>query len=101
VRNRADRSTQWRDDAPKDDLMKLPVSAGGIPVGSYTAKLTAVENVTNETYGAGLRLVYTVTGGKCAGQKTARTTGCLPTPRNALGKMLGGMLGRPVWASRK
>jgi hypothetical protein len=76
--------------------MKLTVTSGGVPPGSYTARLTAVERVQNEQYGPGLKLVFTVTAGKYSGQRSARTTGSEPTPRNSLGRMLSGMLGRPL-----
>jgi hypothetical protein len=62
----------------------------------YLAKLTGVEPVTNDQYGPGLRFKYSVAKGPLAGQSVARTTGCAPSPKNSLGKLLSGMLGRAL-----
>jgi hypothetical protein len=62
----------------------------------YAAKLLAVEPVTNDQYGAGIKFTFQVVRGPHAGQKVARTTGCSPSLKNSLGKLLSGMLGRTL-----
>lgn len=76
--------------------MRLVVSAGGVPAGSYRAKLVGVEQIVNDQYGPGLRFSFAVSEGPHAGLRAWRTTGCVPTPANSLGKLLSGMLGRPL-----
>jgi hypothetical protein len=76
--------------------MRLQVTPGGVPPGSYTARLADVENVIHEQYGPGLKFTFAVQKGQHLGMKVSRTTSCAPSPRNALGKLLSGMLGRPL-----
>jgi len=75
--------------------MKLSVSSGGVPVGSYRAKFLGVEPTQND-YGEGLRWKFQVIGGPHAGLAIARTTGKCPTPKNAAGKILSGLSGNPL-----
>jgi hypothetical protein len=74
--------------------MKLTVKPGAVPPGSYRAHLAAVESTQHDQYGPGLRFVFVVADGLFAGLEAGRTTGCVPTPRNALGRLLAGLLGR-------
>lgn len=76
--------------------MKLTVTASGLPPGSYKAKLVKVEPTEHAEYGPGLRWAFAVADGPHADRLAARTTGCYPTAQNALGRMLAGMLGRPL-----
>jgi hypothetical protein len=76
--------------------MLLRISAGSVPPGLYSAKLTGVEPVTNDQYGPGLKFKYSITRGPQAGQLVARTTGCSPSPKNSLGRLLAGMLSRTL-----
>jgi hypothetical protein len=73
----------------------LKVSAGGVPAGSYLAKFVGVE-ATNNEYGDGLRWVFEVVNGPNKGAKTSRITSQAPTPKNACGKMLGGITGKTL-----
>lgn len=73
----------------------LKVSAGGVPVGSYLAKFVGVE-ATNNEYGDGLRWLFEVVSGPQKGVKTSRITSQSPTPKNACGKMLSGITGKPL-----
>jgi hypothetical protein len=62
----------------------------------YAARLLGIEPVTNEQYGAGLRFTFQILKGPYAGQKAARTTGCSPSLKNSVGRLLSGMLGRTL-----
>jgi hypothetical protein len=76
--------------------MKLKISTGSVPPGLYAARLTSIEPVTNEQYGPGIQFKFTVARGPFANQAVFRTTGCSPSPKNSLGKLLSGMLGRTL-----
>lgn len=77
----------------------LTVGSGGIPVGSYSATFAGVESQpanTEKGYAAGLKWRWTVESGPCAGQVATRITSAAPSPRNACGKILSGLLGRAL-----
>ena len=75
--------------------MKLRVGSI-IGSGSYISRLTSVEEVEEGKYGPGLRWTFTISQGVRAGGKISRTTGQEPLPQNALGRVLAGLLGRPL-----
>jgi hypothetical protein len=75
--------------------MRLTVSPGGVPIGSYNALFTGIEPTTND-FGEGLKWWFQVTSGPCAGGKIGRITAMKPTLRNSCGKMLSGVVGRPL-----
>lgn len=77
--------------------MKLKVSAGGLPVGSYLGKFLGVEPVNND-YGAGLCWRWEITAGPHAGQKVSRITGADPSPKNTCGRILAGLTGKALSA---
>ncbi|MFO1044790.1 MAG: hypothetical protein U0941_23710 [Planctomycetaceae bacterium] len=74
--------------------MKLTVS-GGVPEGSYLAKFTKVEPTTN-AYGDGLKWTWEITSGAYSGQTASVTTSDSPSPKNRCGKIVSGMLGKPL-----
>ncbi len=77
----------------------LTVSSGGLPIGNYTATFAGVEiqpENKERGYAAGLRWKFTVATGPCAGQTASRITSSSPTPKNACGKVLSGLLGRAL-----
>lgn len=78
--------------------MKLKVSKGGVPVGSYAATFKGAEPFKDKEgkYGEGLRWNWQVQSGPQAGQTASRITGTTPSPKNACGKMVSGLLGRPL-----
>ena len=80
--------------------MKLVVSSGGVPAGSYQAAFKEAEAVDND-YGPGLRWVFEVASGPYAGQKTSRITAQTPTPKNACGRILAGLLGKKLTADEE
>jgi hypothetical protein len=78
-------------------MYQFEVTAGsGPPVGSYKAVLDAIQNTTHQEFGDGLRFSWRVTEGVCAGLIATRTCGLFPTPTNAAGKLMAGLLGRQI-----
>jgi hypothetical protein len=74
--------------------MKLTLSSGSTPPGSYHAKFLGIEPAEANEYGAGIRWLFEIISGALAGTKIGRTTGDKPTVRNACGKMLTGISGK-------
>ena len=75
------------------------VSSGGVPAGSYTGTFAGTEiqpENKEKGYGVGTRWKFTIDAGPYAGQATSRITGNTPTPKNACGKMLAGLIGRAL-----
>ena len=81
--------------------MRLLVSAGACPPGSYSAKFVGVENVEHESYGPGLRWHFTVNRGPNTGAEVSRTTGIKLTPANSCGKIIAGLFGRQLLAGEE
>jgi len=80
-------------------MAMLTVSAGGVPIGSYTATFSGFEaqpENKEKGYGAGLKWKWTIDAGPQAGQVATRITGPMPTPKNACGKVLAGLVGRAL-----
>jgi hypothetical protein len=75
--------------------MKLLVSQGGAPPGSYLARFESVEAVTND-FGDGLKWWFEIVGGPHAGCKTSGITARKPTLKNSCGKLVSGILGTPL-----
>jgi hypothetical protein len=73
--------------------MKLTVSAGGVPPGSYIATLKSVE-AKDSQFGPGLIWTCEVASGGNAGAKATGMTGTKPTANNKCGKFLAGIMGR-------
>jgi hypothetical protein len=68
----------------------------GVPVGNYVAKFVGVETNTHPEHGEGLEWIFEVTKGPHAGAKTSRTTGTVPSGKNACGRILGGITGGAI-----
>lgn len=75
-------------------IMKLTLSSGSTPPGSYLAKFVGIEQSEANEYGTGFRWQFEIASGPLAGTKIGRTTGDKPTLKNACGKMLTGISGR-------
>jgi len=69
-----------------------------IPIGSYRADLKSAEIATHPEYGEGVCFRFAICSGANAGQEPCVTcsTERPPSPKNKLGRILSGMLGRPV-----
>jgi hypothetical protein len=76
--------------------MKLQVSHGGAPAGTYLAQFVGVDTTNSNDFGPGLRWKFIVTQGELVGRMLSRVTGDKPTPANSCGKLLAGMLGQPL-----
>ena len=77
----------------------LTISAGGVPAGIYQSRFVSVEQTPADPvkgYGPGLKWTWEVLSGPQAGQKASRTTTAIPSPKNAAGKIISGLLGRPL-----
>lgn len=74
--------------------MKLTLSSGSTPPGSYLAKFVGTEQTEANEFGAGIRWQFEIASGALAGTKIGRTTGDKPTLKNACGKMLTGISGK-------
>jgi hypothetical protein len=77
-------------------MNKLTIKAAGVPAGMYRARFVGVEPTNHAEYGPGLRFQFEVATGPAAGRKVSRVTSAVPTVRNAAGKMLSGLAGRPL-----
>jgi hypothetical protein len=77
----------------------LTVTTGSVPVGNYTGKFTGTEEVPanpEKRYPAGLRWKFTIDAGPYEGQEVSRVTGPGPSIKNSCGKLLAGVVGRPL-----
>ena len=76
--------------------MKLTLSKGGVPAGSYVAKFVGVEPSEPNQYGPCIRWNFEVVTGPHAGTKLGRPTGTKPTIKNKCGQFLIGLSGKSV-----
>src|SRR5215469_14959683 len=74
--------------------MKLILTNGGVPAGSYVAKFLGVEPTEPNQYGAGNRWKFEVVSGPHAGARISRITGTKPTLKNQCGKLLISLSGK-------
>jgi hypothetical protein len=75
------------------------VSSGGVPIGSYSGPFAGLETQPENKekgYAPGIRWKFTVDAGPHVGQIASRITGNTPSPTNACGKMLSGLIGRAL-----
>jgi hypothetical protein len=75
------------------------VSNGGVPIGNYAAAFAGVETTqanAEKGFGPGIRFKFTIEAGLYAGQTASRVTGSAASIKNALGKMLSGLIGRAL-----
>jgi hypothetical protein len=84
--------------------LALEVGSGGVPAGAYQAEFIGVEVQPanpEKKYDEGLRWKWKVKGGLQDGQVASRITGKKPSPRNACGRILSGLLGRALAEGEK
>jgi len=75
-------------------LMNFTVADNaGPPPGIYRAIFQGVEQTEHPEYGAGARFDFKVVGGEHDGKITSRTCKPQPSPKNATGRLLSGLLG--------
>lgn len=77
-------------------ILTMKENKFGVPVGNYVCKFTGVETNTHPEHGEGLEWQFEVVRGPHAGGKTSRTTGTVPSAKNACGRMLGGLTGGAI-----
>lgn len=76
--------------------MKLTLSSGGVPAGSYLAKFLGVEATEPNQFGPGIRWNFEIAAGPHTGTKIGRPTGTKPTLKNKCGQFLIGVSGKSV-----
>jgi len=68
-----------------------------VPIGQYRARFERVEETESEKYGPGLAWIFTIVSpGACYDREISRITSPQATTKNACGKMLRGITGRPI-----
>jgi hypothetical protein len=75
------------------------VGSGGVPAGSYTGTFSGIEPAPEDKergYAAGTRWKFTISTGPYAGRMIGRITRDTPNPNNVGGKILAGLVGRPL-----
>ena len=77
-------------------MAKLTVGGGGPPAGTYVATFERTEDYLHQIYGPGLRWIFAICEGPCKGLTATWITGTSPTPKNACGDLLTGLLGRAL-----
>lgn len=73
------------------------ITPGGssVPPGLYRATFERVQKTTHEEYGEGWKWTFkVVTDGEHAGEESSRTTGLIPKPKNACGRMVAQLAGQ-------
>jgi hypothetical protein len=78
--------------------MKLTVTAGGVPPGSYIAGFLSMEPKESQ-HGPGLLWTCEVASGAYAGAKPTGMTGPKPTPTNKCGRFVAGITGKALTLS--
>jgi hypothetical protein len=74
--------------------MRLTFGAS-VPPGAYRARfLGCSPSKPHAEYGPGIAFEFAIVGGQFDGEKVGRVTGLRPTPKNACGKLVRGLLGR-------
>lgn len=76
-------------------------AGGGPPAGFYRTKFMNVESSEHPEYGAGLKFVFEIVEGELKGQHASRITSASPTPKNAAGRMVSGIIGEPLAAGQR
>jgi hypothetical protein len=77
----------------------LTVVTGTVPIGNYVGKFMGLETVPENPerkFGPGVRWRFAIDTGPHEGQVVSRITGTTPSVKNGCGKMLSGLLGRPL-----
>ncbi len=77
----------------------MKVGSPGLPVGTYNAEFVGTEDQpanVDAGFGPGVRWKFKVLTGPQTGKICSRITGTMPTPKNACGRILAGLLGRAL-----
>jgi hypothetical protein len=76
--------------------MKLTVSDTSVPAGTYVGQFAGVETKKHKEYGDGLCWKFRITQGPQTGKTALRFTGPTPSPNSACGRLVSGLVGRPL-----
>ncbi|MBL8794290.1 MAG: hypothetical protein JNM56_10315 [Planctomycetia bacterium] len=77
-------------------MRTITVREAGAPPGEYLAQLVAITDTSHVEYGPGLRFEFEILTGEYVGRRVSRVTCAQSTRLNNLGRMLAGLLGRPL-----
>ena len=81
---------------------EFEVQAGsGPPPGTYKGVLESIEATTHQEFGDGVRITWRITEGMSSGLLASRTCNPHPTPTNATGRLMAGLLGRQIKPGEK
>src|SRR5262249_53374084 len=75
------------------------VSSGSLPAGNYTGTFFGVVAHPEDKvrgYPPGLRWEWQIDAGDSKGKTASRITGPTPSPSNSCGRILAGLIGRPI-----
>jgi hypothetical protein len=67
--------------------------SSGPPAGLYKATFEGVTKTHHEEYGDGARFDFKIVGGEHAGRTASRTCKPQPSPKNATGRLMQGIVG--------
>src|SRR5262245_49262299 len=76
--------------------MRLRVSDTTVPAGTYVAQFAGVEPKQHKEYGDGLCWKFRISQGPQTGKTTLRFTGPTPSPNSVCGRIVSGLVGRPL-----
>ena len=76
--------------------MRLKVSDASVPPGNYTAQFSNLETTQHKEYGDGLCWKFRISQGPQTGKTALRFTGRTASPNSACGRIVAGLLGRPL-----
>lgn len=87
--------------APPMRFKAKAASSGPMPDGTFYTVFTTTESVPAREWEGkqleeGVRWVFEVTHGPHKGRRLSTTTGPVPTEKNACGRILAGLFGRPI-----
>jgi hypothetical protein len=76
--------------------IRLMIPTGGVPAGSYMARFVGIEAWSDDYYGDAVRWQFEVLSDPHKGAKISRFTSANPTLTNSCGKILAGIIGKPL-----
>ena len=82
--------------------LQFEIGQGGcsLPEGVFKARFVDVEPTIHDEYGDGLKFVFEVTDGDRIGELGTRITSAKPTPKNAAGRIIAGIVGESLKAGK-
>ncbi len=82
--------------SPNSLTVRKPDSQWDVPSGVYIVRFKGIKETNHPEYGVGLCWSFEVVEGGYKGKLVERNTAPEPTPNNSCGRIIKGLLGRPV-----